>query len=118
MAVDLTIVKQKLEILIQDFNFDDSSPLDFGSLANGDEIVDAEVEITTVFDDANALVTLGQTTITGNILNSAQIDPLTVGTYHNGENFPITGADGVRIQVVPGTSTQGQGRALVTIRRA
>lgn len=118
MAAELTIVKPGLEILTQIFNFDDVSPIDFGTLKAGDEIVDAEVEITTTFDDASALVTLGQTTVTGNILNSAQIDPTVVGTYHNAENFKITGADGVRIQVVPGTSTQGQGRALVTIRRA
>jgi len=107
-----------LEVIDKVFNFDDASPIDFGSLVSGDEILNAELEITTVFDDVAATVTLGQTTDTGNILNSAQIDPTDVGTYHNAENFQITGADGVRIQIVPGTSTQGQGRAVVTIRRA
>lgn len=108
----------QIDIIDQVFNFDDSSPIDFGTLVNGDEIVNTEVEITTIFDDAAAIVTLGQTTDTGNILNANQIDPINVGTYHNAENFKITGADGVRIQIVPGTSTQGQGRAVVTIRRA
>ena len=112
------VASGQIDIIDKVFNFNDASPIDFGTLKNGDEIVNAELEITTVFDDAAALVTLGQTTSTGNILNSAQIDPLTLGTYHNGENFKITGADGVRIQIVPGTSTQGQGRAVVTIRRA
>ena len=118
MAENLTIIKPKLEIIDQIFNFDDASPVDFGILASGDEIVDTEVEITTVFDDAAAIVTLGQTTATGNILDAARIDPTSLGTYHNAENFQITGADGVRIQIVPGSSTKGQGRAVVTIRRA
>jgi len=106
-----------LDVIQQTFDYNDSSPIDFGTLVNGDEIINAEVEITTVFDDPTAIVTLGQTTSAGNILASTQIDPTDVATYHNGENFPITGADGVRIQIVPGSSTQGQGRAVVTIRR-
>ena len=112
------ILSGQLDIIDQVFNWNDASPVDFGTLVNGDEIVNTEVEITTVFDDAAALVAIGQVTNPSNILDTARIDPQNIGTYANQENFKITGADGVRISITPGTSTQGQGRVVVTIRRA
>ena len=108
----------RVDVITQAFLFSDGPTVDFGTLLNGDEIIETELEISVVFDDAAALVAVGQITNPSNILDTARTDPQTVGTYRNGENFPITAADGVRISITPGTSTQGTGRAVVTIRRA
>jgi hypothetical protein len=107
-----------IEVLVQSFTYLTSSPLDFGALVAGDIILNSEVEITTVFDDAAAIVTLGVSTATGSILNSAELDPNSLGVYQDMANHDISGADAMRIQIVPGTSTQGAGRAIITIRRA
>jgi len=106
----------ELQVIKQAFSFVDGI-IDFGALVAGNDVLDCELEITTPFDDPAAVVTLGLTSATGSILNSAQIDPTSVGTYHSAENIIITISDGIRIQVVPGTSTQGAGRAIITIRR-
>lgn len=106
------------EVLVQAFTYLSSLPLDFGALTAGDIIVNSEVEISTVFDDGTSIVTLGLSTATGSILNSGEINPLVLGNYQDTSNHDISGADAVRLQIVPGTSTQGAGRAIVTIRRA
>ena len=106
------------ETLIQSFTFSTTSPLDFGTLGSGDIVLNSEVEISTVFDDASTVVTLGLSTATGSILSSGEINPLKTGTYQDMANHDISGADAIRLQIVPGTSTQGAGRAIVTVRRA
>jgi hypothetical protein len=108
----------QVEVLKQTFQYDDASPVDFGVLNAGDEIINSELEITTVFDDPGTIITLGQQTSPANILDAARVDATIIATFHNGSNFQIAGADACRIQIVPGSSTQGAGRAVITIRRA
>lgn len=100
-----------------DFTYSDASPIDFGTLAADEVIVDSDIIIDTPFDDPTAILTLGLTSNTGNILPSSAIDPTVAGTYNSSENFVISGSDSVRLQIVPGTSTQGSGKVIVTVRR-
>ena len=100
------------------FAFDTASPIDFGSLVAGDQILESEVVIDTVFDDAAALLALGQVSDPGNILPTNQINAQVTGTYANAENFLVAGADQLRLQITPFASTQGSGRVVVRIRRA
>jgi len=100
------------------FLFSTSSPVDFGSLVAGDQIIESSVIIDTVFDDAAALLSLGLTSDPGNIFATNRIDPQTVGTYSSDENLLIAGADSIRLQIIPGTSIQGGGRVVIVIRRA
>jgi hypothetical protein len=111
--------KQTAEIpdYAQVFLFTSPVTIDFGTLQAGDIIVDADVVVETTFDDPTAILTLGLVSSPGNILPSNAIDPTLVGTYNNSADFPVTGADALRLQVLPGTSTQGAGRAVVTVRR-
>lgn len=111
-------ISADLRILRATFTFATASPLDFGTLVSGDEILDAEIDITTVFDDAAALLSLGQVSSPGNIFSTADVDTTKLGTYHVGENFLVSGADSIRLQNLPGTSTQGAGRVTLTVRRA
>jgi len=106
------------EIVEQLFLFSDSNPLDFSSLVLGDLIADAEIEITTVFDDPAAMLSLGLVSATGSILTTAQNNPQALGVYANGENFPITGPDQIRLQILPGASTQGAGRVVIYLKKA
>lgn len=99
------------------FTFTTSSPFDFGVLYAGDEIVEAEVTVDTPFDDPSTILTLGLQSATGSLLSSSDIDPTVVGTYSTGASKKITAADAVRLQVVPGASTQGSGRVVVSVRR-
>ena len=111
-------ISADLKILKAIFTFTTGSPLDFGTLIAGDDIINAEIDITTVFDDPATLITLGQVSNPGNIFSSADVDPITLGTYHVGENFLVSGVDSIRLQILPGTSTQGAGRVTLTVRRA
>jgi hypothetical protein len=99
------------------FTYQTVSPYDYGVLYAGDEITDAKVIITTPFNDPAAMLTLGQTSMAGNIFASNELDPTTVGTYENGQGYPIAALDGVRLQVIPGASTQGAGIVQVSVRR-
>jgi hypothetical protein len=101
-----------------DFVFSSPTPLDFGVLNAGDEIVSADVIIETAFDDPGAILTLGRATSTGSILTSADIDPNTVGTYNSLSGARVGGPDAIRLQLVPLASTQGAGRVVVVVRRA
>jgi len=108
---------ENLVIISFDFNFTEAPFKTFGSLLNGDEIIDAEVEILTVFDDAATLLRLTLVTAAFDILESTNIDPLEVGVYHNGENKLLSASDQLRIVITPGISTQGAGRVNVLVRR-
>ena len=103
---------------VEDFDFTTTSPHDFAPLEAGDYVTDWELEVTTAFDDPAAWLTLGTVSATGSILAINQNDPGTVGTYASQENFKASGSDAVRLVISPGTSTQGAGRVVVTIRRA
>jgi len=116
---NVTLSGSNLEqTVIQSFTYLDSSPLDFDSFVAGDEILDSEIEITTVFDDPAAALSLGTILQGANvILAISHIDPTVLGTYHNPINYTIGGADQGRLAINPGTSTQGAGRVVLTVRR-
>jgi hypothetical protein len=103
--------------LTLDFAYNDISPIDFGLLLGGETIIDVDVVIATPFDDPSAMLSVGLASSPGNILPTSAIDPTTAGTYNCGEDFNITGSDAVRLQIVPGSSTQGSGKVIVTVRR-
>lgn len=111
-------ISADLKILRASFTFATGSPLDFGVLVAGDDIINADIDITTVFDDSASLLSLGQVSSPGNIFSTADVDPTKLGTYHVGTNFLVSGADSIRLQILPGTSTQGAGRITLTVRRA
>lgn len=111
-------ISADLKVLTATFTFATGSPLDFGTLVSGDDIIDSEIDITTVFDDAATLISLGQVSSPGNIFSTADLDPTKLGTYHNGMNFLVSGSDSICLQILPGTSTQGAGRVTLTVRRA
>ena len=110
--------KQELGSAKTTFLFSTGTPVDFGALVVGDQIIDAEITIDVPFDDPTALLALGLVSNPGSLLPTNAVDPQTAGTYHNGENILITGSDQIRLQITPGTSTQGSGRVVVTVRNA
>jgi hypothetical protein len=100
------------------FAFSTGTPLDFGSLNLGDVVVDVDVMIDVPFNDPAALLAFGLVSSPGTILPSNAIDPLTAGTYNAGADVVVAGVDAFRLQIVPGTSTQGSGRVIATVRKA
>lgn len=92
------------------------NPFDFGALVAGEAIIEVAVLIEVAFDDPTTVITFGKASATGGILPSNTIDPTTPGTYNSEEVVPVTAADACRLQVVPGASTQGAGRVVVTIQ--
>jgi hypothetical protein len=106
------------DVLSASFSFSDISPLDFGEMSVGDVIYGAQVLIETAFDDAAASLSLGLVSAPGSILPSNTIDPPVVGTYGCDEVFSCGSGDAVRLQILPGTSTQGSGRVIIAVRRA
>ncbi len=99
---------------ILSFVFDDGV-VNFGTLRTGDQIIESEIIIETVFDDG--LLTLGLETNPGGIFATNQVNAQRLGTYHNGEGILITADTDLRLQILSGTATQGTGRVVVLIRR-
>lgn len=104
--------------IVTTFSLATASPLDFGALFTGDEILDSDVVIEVPFDDPTAMLSFGLVSSPGNILSTAAIDATTVGTYNNSEDFSLAAPDSLRLQILPGASTQGSGKVIVTVRRA
>lgn len=113
----LFIPKKSLEELMVEFDFTSPATIDFGTLKAGDIVVNADVVVETPFDDAAAMLTLGLVSAPSGMLSSAEIDPSVAATYNNGADFVVAAPDALRLQVLPGASTVGSGRAIVTVRR-
>ncbi len=99
------------------FTFATATPLDFGTLNAGDEVVDVSVVVTTTFDDPAALLSLGLVSNPGCFLATNEVTPGAVGTYF-AKTEAVTGSDRLRLQVLPGTSSQGSGRVVALVRRS
>ena len=99
------------------FAYTSANPLDFGSLIAQDEIFVSEIVIDTAFDDPGSMLSLGLVSSPGNILPIDANDPTVLGTYTSPENILVSGFDAFRLQILPGASTQGQGRSLALARR-
>ncbi len=111
------VIGSQLVTIPVSFTFATGTPLDFGTLVSGDQILGYTVAIDVVFDDSAALLALGQVSSPGNLLPTNAIDPTVLGTYHGGESLLVAGADSFRLNITPGTSTQGSGRVNVLVRR-
>ncbi len=89
------------------FTFATASPLAVVSLAAGEYIARADVQITTAFDNAGALLTLGDSGDPDSILTSAEIDATLVGSYRTFDYFE--GAASIELAITPAGSTAGAG---------
>ena len=99
------------------FQFDTVSPLTLFNLIASDTIDKVEVCITEAFDDSAATLEVGTVGNPSLIFSSSQINPQKVGDYVCDQNFLITVAEVLRLTINPGTSTQGKGFVVITIRR-
>lgn len=96
-----------------DFDLFTSSPLDFGPLLAGQQIIEAQVVIDQPFDDIATLISLGTVSAPDTILPTNTIDPLTSSTYMTEENVLVAVPDQMRFKLNPAASTQGSGRVVV-----
>ena len=103
---------------VVDFFYNTASPVIFCNLAVGDLILEARVTITTPFDDAAAMVSIGPTSNPDSLLATNETKPTVASDYITERSFKAAGSDSVTLKIVPGTSTQGAGRAVVICRRA
>ena len=102
--------------IVQAFTFATASPLDFGTVAADDEIMQSELVYTTAFD-ASSTVDLGLTSAPGGLIATAENDPEAAATYSANDNTLLASADTFRLRITPGASAAGEGRAVITIRR-
>jgi len=100
-----------------DFDFNSASPFTLFNLLADDTIDKVEVSITEAFDDPAATLELGTVANSSLIFSTSEIDPGQVADYVNDQNNVITLAEILRLLITPGTSTQGKGFVLLTIRR-
>lgn len=99
------------------FEFDTASPLTIFNLLSNDLIDKSEVTITEPFDDPSATLELGTVANPDLIFSTSQIDAQAVGDYVCDKNIKITTNETMRLNINPGSSTQGKGFVLITIRR-
>lgn len=106
---------ETLEVL---FEYNDSSPKTVATLNVGDLLIDTELEILTVFNDASATLQLGVPGDINKIIKTTFNKPSRIGNYGTDCNYKATGTEQLILTIVPGTSTQGSGRLVLQIRRA
>ena len=100
------------------FSFSTPSPMTLANLKAGDIIDEADVVITTVFDDAAATLEVGTVASPGLVLPTTKIDPTILDrTFTSSVKHEISVAEILRLTISPGASTQGAGFVLFTIRR-
>ena len=113
-------VGQKLKAVSETvyFTFASPSPLTLVNLKAGDIIDEADVVITTAFDDIAATLEVGTVAIPGLVLPTNKINPTVLDrTFTSSVKHEIGLAEILRLTITPGTSTQGAGFVLFTIRR-
>jgi hypothetical protein len=100
------------------FYFNSVSPFVIMSLLPGELIDEAEIKITTVFDDPSATLQLG-TPATPNLLFGVnEIDPNRLAQFGSEDNIEILVPETLQLLIVPGVSTQGQGSYHVRVKKA
>lgn len=113
LSASASVTTQTVEVA---FAFNTASPLTIRSMVAGETIVNAEIQIDTVFDDPAATLQLGTIAQPGLIIPTGNNIPTSTGVYRTDLNYPFTAAANVILTITPGVSTQGSGLVVMQIK--
>lgn len=106
------------EAICVTFNYNDLSPVVLTTLNAGDKVIISEIKISTPFDDVASFVRLGTPASPDLLMRAIDSKTSRIGTYSSQQNEDIAVGTTLQLIISPGTSTQGVGQVIVTIRRA
>ena len=102
-----------------DFTYASSSPFTLYNLLAGDDITEVKLVITTAFDDPSSTVQIGTVATPGLVFDTNESDVTKANCQWTSFTiYEIAVNEILRLLITPGTSTQGAGYVLFTIRRA
>ena len=95
-------------------NYNDSSPILLGNISSGTKTIITTFEVTTAFD-ANAVVTVGDSSNNSLLLSDSYAEVEVAGTYQTINTVEFTSNSTLNIYVTQGGATQGSGTVLVSV---
>lgn len=101
------------EIKTLAFSFSTSSPATILAIPAGGRIISVGVQITTPFDDASSLITIGDAGNTSRLMAANQNIPNEIGESESHVGYQYVALSSIILTIVPGASTQGSGVAYV-----
>jgi len=101
------------EIRTMSFSYSDSSPKLIFPIPSGARIVFVQIQITTVFNDAAATLTIGDAGDTDRLMQADQNVPNELGEYESHIGYQYVSSTNVNLIINKGTSTQGAGVVVI-----
>ncbi len=111
------IVTPNDEDIVIPFAFDDSSPIAITTLAVAANISKVRTVIDTAFDDSASTITVGLPGNVGLLQMANENDTSAVASYETWPDLELPIGSELQIELTPGTSTQGEGKVIVTLSR-
>lgn len=101
------------EIRTANFSFDDTTPkLIFPIPANA-RIVFVQIQISEIFDDENATLTIGDSSDNSRLMKADQNYPDEIGEYEAHTSYQYTTQKNVNLYINKATATQGAGVVVI-----
>lgn len=95
-------------------NYNDTSPILLGNISSGTKTIITTFEVTTAFD-ANAVVTVGDSSNNSLLLSDNYAEVEVTGTYQTINTVEFASNSTLNIYVTQGGATQGAGTVLVSV---
>lgn len=95
-------------------NYNDTSPILLGNISSGTKTIITTFEVTTAFD-ANAVVTVGDSTNNSLLMSDDYAEIEVTGTYQTINTVEFASNTALNIYVTQGGATQGAGTVLVSV---
>ena len=102
------------DVLLIPFTFT-SGTLVLYPLTPGTVVRQAEIVVTTTFDDPAAMLSVGTPALPGVLVDTTDCDPGFVGRYGPDNDYKAAIVESLQLVVTPGASTQGAGYILFTL---
>jgi hypothetical protein len=114
------ITKAQLDVVyteaqfLANVNYNDTSPILLGNISSGTKTIITTFDVTTAFD-ANAVVTVGDSTNNSLLMSDDYAEIEVTGTYQTINTVEFASNTALNIYVTQGGATQGAGTVLVSV---
>jgi hypothetical protein len=114
------ITKAQLDVVyteaqfLANVNYNDTSPILLGNISSGTKTIITTFDVTTAFD-ANAVVTVGDSTNNSLLMSDDYAEIEVTGTYQTINTVEFASNTALNIYVTQGGATQGAGTILVSV---
>lgn len=96
-------------------NYNDSSPILLGNISSGTKTIITTFTVSTAFDDANAVVTVGNSGNNSLLMSDDYCEVESTGVYQTINTVEFASNTSLNIYVTPGSASAGVGNVLVSV---